>query len=107
MTRLLNFLAPYPPGYVPYVTQTRIDLRRAYLKGAILGLIVGFLLGFGTSLYWREMQTKEAEAFYKGMNQKVRVAESKPAALRHTLGEEVSKRTMAENKLRKMGVLIK
>jgi predicted negative regulator of RcsB-dependent stress response len=107
MTRLLDFIAPYPPGYVSYRLQTKIDLRRAYLKGAILGLIVGFLIGFGASLYWREMQIREAEAFYKEMSQKVRVAESKPAALRESLGNEVSKRTMAENELRKMGVMVK
>lgn len=104
MTKLLDLICPVPKGYVPYLSQVRIDLRRAYLKGVILGLTVGFLLGFGTSLYRQDQQRKEMDAFQKEVISKMRVSQAEHTKRRESLGDEISRRTMAEMKARKAGV---
>ncbi len=103
MTRLLDLLAPYPPGYVPYVKQIRIDLRRAYLKGAILGLIVGFLLGFGVSIYWQTKASDAMDQYHKETSFYRQKENGVHSARKEALGDEIARRTMAENKLRKAG----
>jgi predicted negative regulator of RcsB-dependent stress response len=103
MTRLLDLIAPYPKGYVPYVTQTRIDLRRAYLRGAVLGLIVGFILGFGTSIYWQGHAQKDMDEFQKESIRLLKKAEAEHIPRREALGDEIARRTIAEMKLRKGG----
>ncbi len=103
MTRLLDLLAPYPPGYVPYRIQTKVDLRRAYLKGAILGLIVGVLLGFGASIYWQGKAAQAMDEFQRESLSKLKGAEAAHVSRRESLGDEIARRTIAENKLRKAG----
>ncbi len=105
MTRLLDLLAPYLKGYVPYVKEQKIDLRRTYLKGAILGLIVGFLLGFGVSVYWQAKASDAMDRYHRETSFYRQKENGIYSARKEALGDEISKRTMAENKLRKMGVM--
>ena len=104
MTRLLNILCPIPSGYVPYLRQVKIDLRRAYLRGAILGLFVGVLIGLVAGLYWADKQDREHEIVFRELSQRAKLLSGKPTALRDALGDEIGRRTALELKMKKAGV---
>lgn len=100
MTRLLDLIAPYPPGYVPYLRQVALDLKRTHYRGVILGLIVGFLLGFGVSIYWQGQAAQAMETFQRESVRLMRKSEAEHISRRESLGDEIARRTIAENKLR-------
>ena len=106
-------IVPYPKSdqYLPYRVEVKLNSKRTYVRGLITGLIAGFLIGLLVVFVFGELRRRETESFEKGVLNRLRsmdtvttVQREKIGALKEENGNEIAKRTIAENRLRKMGV---
>ena len=106
MNWLLSKLAPYPEGYVPYMTQDRIERKRIRIVWFSFGFFLGALIMFWIACYWVGQVRQENDEAFRQSKARRHSGEAQASSLKDTMGDEVAKRTMAENELRRHGIPI-
>ena len=103
---LLDKLSPYPTGYVPYIEGGKIARRRMLLVAYVRSFSLGFLVMYLIAILWVGHVRHENDEVFRKSSLWRHQGEAEASSRRENLGEEIYRRTVAENELRKHGIPI-